>query len=115
MPKKATPEQAAPAVTPEPVVTPAPAAVLSVSPEYAQARRRVRAYKLFFAHAIVFVVVNALLLLIDVATGGGLWFYWPLFGWGIGLAAHAGILWGAPRVHAWEERMITHEMRRQAQ
>lgn len=113
MPKKATPETTAPAVTP--AVTPAPATVLSVSPEYAQARRRVRAYKGFFAHAILFAAVNALLLLIDVATGGGLWFYWPLFGWGIGLAAHAGVVWGAPRVHAWEEGMITREMHRHAQ
>ena len=113
MPKKATPETATPAVTP--VVTPPPANVLPMPPDYAQARRRVLAYKGFYAHAILFVAVNALLLLIDVATGGGLWFYWPLFGWGIGLVVHAGVVWGAPRVHAWEEGMITREMRRHAQ
>jgi len=34
------------------------------------------------------VAVNFLLLVIDALTGPGWWFYWGLFGWGIGLAAH---------------------------
>ncbi len=30
-----------------------------------------------------------MLLFMDLAAGGGLWFYWPLMGWGIGIAVHA--------------------------
>ena len=108
MPKKAAPKSDVPDVTPN-------RATVAVSPEYAQAKRRVMMYKVFFAHAIVFVSVNALLMLIDIATGGGLWFHWALFGWGIGLAAHAGVVWGAPHLQAWEERMIAREMQRRTQ
>jgi hypothetical protein len=34
--------------------------------------------------------VNALLIIVNLSTTPDkLWFYWPLLGWGIGLAAHA--------------------------
>lgn len=39
----------------------------------------------FFDHLRSYLIVNLVLFLIDMFTGGGLWFYWPLFGWGIGL------------------------------
>jgi hypothetical protein len=32
-----------------------------------------------------YIVVNIFLLLLNVFLGGHLWFYWVLFGWGIGL------------------------------
>jgi len=41
-------------------------------------------------HATVYAVVNVLLIIINLSTGtGGLWFQWPLLGWGIGLLVHA--------------------------
>jgi bacteriorhodopsin len=44
----------------------------------------------FYIHLAVFVAVNALLIAINLAgTSKGLWFKWPLFGWGIGIAFHA--------------------------
>src|SRR5262249_10575065 len=50
------------------------------------ARRKVGIY----IHATVFVAVNVLLITINLSTAtGGLWFQWPLLGWGIGLLAHA--------------------------
>lgn len=40
-------------------------------------------------HASVFVMVNLLLVIIWATTSAGYpWFLYPLFGWGIGLAAH---------------------------
>ena len=39
-------------------------------------------------HTMVYVGVNVVLFLIDMFTPGGPWFWWPLLGWGIGLAAH---------------------------
>jgi carbon starvation protein CstA len=77
--------------------------------DYDRAKRRVRQIKGFYIHATVFVLVNALLLIINMTgSRGEIWFVWPLFGWGIGLAAHGiavfglGGLWGPE----WEERKI---------
>jgi hypothetical protein len=43
---------------------------------------------------LVYLAVNALLIVINLATTPGkYWFYWPLLGWGIGIAGHAfGVL-----------------------
>jgi hypothetical protein len=43
----------------------------------------------FFRHAVVYVAVMVLLMVIDVLTSPGtIWFIWPLAGWGLGLALH---------------------------
>jgi hypothetical protein len=43
----------------------------------------------FVIHAVVFVAVNILLVVVNVVTWTGYpWFVYPLLGWGIGLAAH---------------------------
>jgi hypothetical protein len=39
----------------------------------------------FFDHLRSYLIVNLVLFLVDMFTSGGVWFYWPLFGWGIGL------------------------------
>lgn len=39
-------------------------------------------------HAIVFAIVMALLLIINLWTGAPYWFLWVLMGWGIGLLSH---------------------------
>ena len=42
----------------------------------------------FRAHVAAYVIVNAGLALINlVTTPYHLWFYWPMIGWGLGLAA----------------------------
>ncbi len=76
---------------------------------YDQAKRQVRRIRGFYIHALVYVLVNALLVVLNFLTlPGARWFFWPLLGWGIGLAAHGiavfgvGRLWGAE----WEERKI---------
>ena len=41
-------------------------------------------------HAVVYVAVNVLLIVVNALTWAGHpWFIYPLLGWGIGLAAHA--------------------------
>ncbi len=43
----------------------------------------------FEIHVVVYVLVNALLLVINLLNrDGGLWFFYPLIGWGIGLSIH---------------------------
>ncbi len=81
---------------------------------YEEARERVEEIKGFYQHALIYVVINAFLFVVNLITSGGhWWFYWPLLGWGIGVAAHAvtvfgsGGLWGK----RWEERKIEEIMR----
>ncbi len=45
-------------------------------------------------HAAIFVVVNAGLITMNLMRRPEqLWFYWPLCGWGLGLALHAWIVY----------------------
>lgn len=55
-----------------------------------QAIRRIRAKREFRTHLMVYVAVNALLVLIWFATGAGyFWPMWPILGWGIAIGIHA--------------------------
>ena len=54
------------------------------------ARRRADARMGFYKHLAAYLGVNALLLVINLATSAEyLWFLWPLLGWGVAIAAHA--------------------------
>ncbi len=54
----------------------------------------------FLVHLFVYVAVNILLVAVNlVATPQSLWFFWPLLGWGAGLAAHGFGVWRATRAH----------------
>lgn len=56
---------------------------------YAAARKRVKDVKDFYVHLLVYICVNIALFLINLLSSPGVWwFYWPLLGWGIGLAIH---------------------------
>jgi hypothetical protein len=63
--------------------------------EHAERRERIREVAArgrrrgFKVHATVFAAVQLFLIVIWAASGAGdPWFIYPLFGWGIGLAAH---------------------------
>lgn len=75
---------------------------------YARAKSRVEELRGFYAHLAVYLIVNAGLILIDLLSGDGWWFYWPLLGWGIGLAVHAVNTYVVSgRIGSdWEERKI---------
>lgn len=87
---------------------------MNESPEYRRALLRVLLVQVFYLHAVIYAIVNALLLVIDLLTGSYYWFYWVLMGWGIGLAAHAGLLWGLPKASAWQAELIDKELARGA-
>lgn len=77
-----------------------------------RARKRVEEIKGFYVHLGVYLIVNAALFTIDMITSPGtLWFYWPLMGWGIGVAIHAFALVTEGRLLGpeWEE-MKVHEI-----
>ncbi|MEA3478607.1 MAG: 2TM domain-containing protein [Bacteroidota bacterium] len=74
---------------------------------YQEAKKRVEEIKGFYYHLFSYIVVNAVLVVINLLTSPEyLWFIWPILGWGVGLVIHAftvfGNLWGK----SWEERKI---------
>jgi hypothetical protein len=79
---------------------------------YKRAKARVDALRGFYIHALVYVVVNLGLFTINMLTSrDSLWFYWPLFGWGIGLAINAVVVFtGGLFGPDWEERKIREEV-----
>ena len=55
-----------------------------------RAARRLFRDQGFLIHFAAYVAVNALLIVINlVTTPGKYWFWWPLLGWGLGIAGHA--------------------------
>jgi hypothetical protein len=82
---------------------------LTRSPRYEEARRHARALRGFYSHALVYVLVNAGLAVVNLlTTPERIWFGFPMLGWGIGLLAHGLSVfafrgWFGPQ---WEERKI---------
>jgi 2TM domain len=73
------------------------------------ATKRVKDLRDFWVHLAMYVVVNAGLVIIDLAQGGGLqWAQWVIFGWGIGIVAHAVnvFVFDSRSISRWEERKI---------
>lgn len=42
----------------------------------------------FKYHLMAYVLVNAILIVVNLMNPAHWWFFWPLIGWGIGIAAH---------------------------
>jgi hypothetical protein len=76
---------------------------------YMKARRRVHELKGYYVHLITFLLVNLFLFAVNMYTSPDvLWFYWPLFGWGIGIASHTMSVFGREMFFGrnWEDRKI---------
>ena len=84
------------------------------SEEYKRAKARVEELKAFWTHFAVFIIVNGFLTMLDLVTGGGWWIIWVWFGWGVGLAIHAFVVFGASGFlgRDWEEQKIRELMNR---
>lgn len=74
----------------------------------ARAKRRVAAIKGFYIHLVIFALVLAGLFAINATLGGPWWVLWVLFGWGVGVVAHALAVFGrAPQaLDEWEQRKV---------
>ncbi len=80
---------------------------------YNQAKARVEAKLGFYRHAIIYVLVNLLLLVINLSESPQyLWVKWPVMGWGIGLLAHGLSIFTPRWLRGQKERMIEREMER---
>ena len=76
---------------------------------YRRAKARVEQLVGVYSHAGVYALVNGMLFIINMLTSpGDPWFFWPLMGWGIGLAAHGFGVFVAegPLGKDWQERRI---------
>ena len=76
---------------------------------YRRAKKQVDEIKGFYGHLISFVLVMALLIYINLKyTPEYLWFFWSMFGWGIGLFCHALRVfnWFPFLNKEWEEKKI---------
>ncbi len=84
---------------------------------YERARKRVEEIKGFYVALGAYVVVNIFLFVIDMLTAGGPWFFWPLFGWGIGMVFYGVSVFGIGGRFGrdWEERKIRELMEREEQ
>ena len=77
------------------------------------ARRRAGAKMGFIIHATVFVLVNAMLFAINRQfTPQYGWSFWPLGGWGIGLAIHGLAVYGFPAGGSLSRRLYEAELRK---
>jgi hypothetical protein len=83
--------------------------------KYEQAKKRVEAKYGFYVHLSVFFVVNLLLIIINLSNlSEGIWFIYPLMGWGIGLFFHAlGVFLFAGKSAMITEKMIEKEMNKE--
>lgn len=80
---------------------------------YEAARKRVEEKKGFYVHFIVYVIVNAVLVIIwavnDRSSGGIPWFIYPLGGWGVGLIFHFLGVFFFNNSTGWERRQVEKE------
>lgn len=77
-----------------------------------RARRRVGLKMGFYTHLLVYVLVNLGLFAISSASGRGNWHFWPLLGWGLGLAIHGIVTFVSLRGEGLRGRMLEREIER---
>lgn len=71
---------------------------------YLKAKERVEKLKGFYSNLISYCCVIPLLVFINLRTSSYQWFWFPMFGWGMGLTFHAFETFGYGK--SWEEKKI---------
>jgi len=82
---------------------------------YRKARKHVKRKREFYQHLGSYVIMGLFFFVLNLVTSPfDWWFYWPLLGWGIGIAFHYIDVFGIPGVGEmspeWEERAIEEEI-----
>ena len=79
----------------------------------AEAPKAVKAKMGLYIHLLVYVLVNAGLIALNLGTSPErIWFIWPLVGWGIGVLLHALLVFVIPTGPGLREWMIAREMKK---
>ena len=74
---------------------------------------RDRAMRRLRRHILAYATVSGALFLIDLLTPGPWWFLWPIFGWGVAVAAHWLYVKSVHIDEAWTQQR-TEDIRHQA-
>lgn len=81
---------------------------------YEKARKKVQEIKGFYVHFVVYAIVISLIVIVNLRfTPQYHWFWFPMFGWGLGLFFHWFGVIGVDRFgfgKDWEERKIKEYM-----
>jgi hypothetical protein len=81
---------------------------------YRRAAWRVETQLAFYRHAMIYVVANVLLAILNLLKSPDhLWFPWVILGWGIGLLAHGLNVYSYRWLGSRREQMIQRELQRQ--
>ncbi len=82
-----------------------------------RAQKRVEEKKGFYTHFGIYGACALFFFLLNVLTGGwhgAWWFFYPVLGWGLGVAVHYISIFGLPGTNIsnleWEDRQIEKEM-----
>lgn len=79
---------------------------------YDRAKKRMKEIKSFYGNLIAYCIIIPFLAIMNLITSPkNLWFFWPMLGWGIGLAAHGMGAFAIGR--NWEERKIREILEKQ--
>lgn len=81
---------------------------------YLKAHRRVKEIKEFYSNLISYCIVMPFIIFINYYTYWGFqWFWFPLFGWGLGVVIHGFTVFGYGT--SWEEKKIREIMEKEKQ
>ncbi|MCD1115452.1 2TM domain-containing protein [Chryseobacterium turcicum] len=79
---------------------------------YERAKKRVKEIKGFYGNLISYCTVIPFLIFVNIYTQNHYyWFWWPLLGWGVGVASHAFQVFGIGT--SWQEKKIQEIMDKQ--
>lgn len=78
---------------------------------YKRAKDRVEQLRGFYGNLIAYCTVIPVLILINLNTSNFQWFWFPMFGWGMGITFHALETFGYGK--SWEERKINEFMNKE--
>jgi len=85
--------------------------------KYSRAKKKVDNLKGFYWNLFSYCLVIPFLIFINLMTSASyLWFWWPMLGWGIGLAFHAYGIFGTNALFGkdWEENKIREIMKKES-
>ncbi|WP_346983635.1 2TM domain-containing protein [Chryseobacterium sp. POE27] len=79
---------------------------------YERAQKRVKEIKSFYSNLISYCIIIPFLIIINLMTSpDNIWFYFPMLGWGIGVAAHGMSVFAIGK--SWEEKKIREILEKQ--
>lgn len=79
---------------------------------YEKAKKRVKELKGFYGNLISYCTIIPFLIIINlIVSPKNMWFYFPMLGWGIGVASHAFQVFGVGE--SWKEKKIREIMDKQ--